>query len=76
MSDQEWEFKEYKRAGRVDRLAILNKKYNLSKSSDLELVMAMKTLCNEYMMCQYTYSPGLDDVWNSIVRIAKEIIRR
>jgi len=77
MSNRKWEFKEYKRSSdETDRLALLSKNYELSTDSDLELAMIMRTLCNEYVPCRCYLSPATSEVWDCIVRVAKEIVRR
>jgi len=77
MNNREFEFKEFERSsGETDVLALLNKDYDLSVDSDLELAMTLKTLCNEYIMCCYALSSATCEVWGCIVRVAKEIVRR
>ena len=59
-----------------DKIPVLNPDYNLSADSDLELVQTMKRLCSEYEMCYYTISTAICEVWDGVVRVAKEIVRR
>jgi len=59
-----------------DTVALLNKDYDLSGDTDLELARIMERLCSEYQMCRNTISTATLDVWNCIVRVAKEILRR
>ena len=59
-----------------DTVALLNKDYDLSGDTDLELARIMERLCSEYQMCRNTLSSATLDVWNCIVRVAKEIARR
>ena len=77
MSKEKWKFKEFKRSsGETDRLALLSKDYDLSKESDFKLSTTIKMLCNEYIMCRYGASPAICEVWDCIIRVAKEIVRR
>jgi len=50
--------------------------YDLTQDSDLELATTLKRLCSEYKMCRYCLSTATLDVWHSIVRVAKEIVKR
>ena len=59
-----------------DKIPVLNPDYDLSADSDLELVQTMKRLCTEYEMCYYTISTAICEVWDCIVRVAQEIVRR
>lgn len=59
-----------------DTVAILNPNHDLSGDSDVELAHIMERLCNEYQMCRCTLSTATLDVWNCIVRVAKEILKR
>jgi len=59
-----------------DTVALLNKDHDLSGDTDLELARIMERLCSEYQMCRNTISTATLDVWNCIVRVAKEILRR
>ncbi len=59
-----------------DTVALLNKDYDLSGDTDLELARIMERLCSEYQMCRNVLSSATLDVWNCIVRVAKEIARR
>jgi len=59
-----------------DTIALLNKDYDLSGDTDLELARIMERLCSEYQMCRNTISTATLDVWNCIVRVAEEIVRR
>jgi len=59
-----------------DTVALLNEDYDLSGDTDLELARIMERLCSEYQMCRNTISTATLDVWNCIVRVAKEIARR
>ena len=61
---------------KTDKIAVLNPDYDLSADSDLELAQTMKRLCSEYEMCRYTISTATPEVWDCIVRVAKEIVRR
>ena len=61
---------------KADKIAVLNKDYDLSVDSDLELARTMKRLCSEYEMCRYCLSTATLDVWHGIVRVAKEIVKR
>jgi len=58
-----------------DKIPVLNPDYDLSVDSDLELVQTMKRLCEVYEMCYYTISATCE-VWDCIIRVAKEILRR
>ena len=59
-----------------DKIPVLNPDYDLSVDSDLELAQTMKRLCSEYEMCYYTISTAICEVWDCIVRVAEEIVRR
>jgi len=59
-----------------DKIPVLNPNYNLSADSDLELAQTMKRLCGEYEMCYYTISTAICEIWDGIVRVAEEIVRR
>ena len=59
-----------------DTVALLNEDHDLAGDSDLELAHIMERLCNEYQMCRSTLSTATLDVWNCIVRVAKEILKR
>ena len=59
-----------------DKIPVLNPDYDLSADSDLELAQTMKQLCSEYEMCYYTVSTAICEVWDCIVRVAEEIVRR
>jgi len=59
-----------------DSVALLNKDYDLSGDTDLELARIMERLCSEYQMCRNTISTATLDVWNCIVRVAEEIVIR
>ena len=61
---------------KTDKIAVLNPDYDLSADSDLELAQTMKRLCSEYEMCYYTVSTAICEVWDCIVRVAEEIVRR
>jgi len=61
---------------KADKIAVLNKDYDLSVDSDLEIAQTMKRLCGEYEMCRYCLSTATLDVWHGIVRVAKEIVKR
>ena len=59
-----------------NKIPVLNQNYDLSADSDLELTQTMKRLCNEYEMCYYTMSTAICEVWDCIVRVAEEIVKR
>ena len=59
-----------------NKIPVLNPDYDLSVDSDLELVQTMKRLCSEYEMCYYTISTAICEVWDCIIRVAEEIVRR
>jgi len=61
---------------KADKIPVLSEDYDLSVDSDLELVQTMKRLCGEYEMCYYTVSTAICEVWDCIVRVAQEIVRR
>jgi len=61
---------------KADKIPVLNPDYDLSADSDLELAQTMKQLCSEYEMCYYTVSTAICEVWDCIVRVAEEIVRR
>ena len=61
---------------KADKIPLLSEDYDLSMDSDLELVQTMKRLCGEYEMCYYTLSTAICEVWDCIVRVAEEIVRR
>jgi len=61
---------------KADKIPVLSEDYDLSLDSDLELVQTMKRLCGEYEMCYYTVSTAICEVWDCIVRVAEEIVRR
>jgi len=59
-----------------EKIALLNKDYDLSTDSDIDLVKIMKRLCDEYEMCRNSMSTATCKVWDCIVRVAEEIMRR
>ena len=59
-----------------EKVALLNEDYDLSMDSDIDLVETMKQLCDEYEMCRNSISTATCEVWNCIVRVAEEIVRR
>lgn len=59
-----------------ERIRLLNPDYDLKADSDLELAQTMKELCETYAMCRYEISTATCDVWRSIVKVAREIVRR
>ena len=59
-----------------DKIALLSKNHDLFSDTDLELSFIMERLCSEYQMCRNTISTATLDVWECIVRVAKEIVRR
>jgi len=61
---------------KTNKIPVLSEDYNLSLDSDLELARTMKRLCGEYEMCYYTMSTAICEVWDCIVRVAQEIVRR
>ncbi len=61
---------------KADKIPVLSKDYDLSLDSDLELAQTMKRLCGKYEMCYYTLSTAICEVWDCIVRVAQEIVRR
>ena len=61
---------------KADKIAVLSEDYDLSLDSDVELARTLKRLCNEYEMCRYCISTATGEVWNGIVRVAREIVRR
>ena len=61
---------------KADKIAVLSEDYDLTVDSDLELAQTMKRLCGEYEMCYYTLSTAICEVWDCIVRVAEEIVRR
>jgi len=61
---------------KADKIAVLSEDYDLTQDSDLELATTLKRLCGEYEMCRYCLSTATLDVWHSIVRVAKEIVKR
>ena len=61
---------------KADKIPVLSEDYDLSVDSDLELTQTMKRLCSEYEMCYYTLSTAICEVWDCIVRVAEEIVRR
>jgi hypothetical protein len=57
-------------------IRILNKDYDLSCISDIELADIMQTQCDVYDMAYHEMSTAILEVWASVVRIAKEIVKR
>lgn len=55
---------------------ILNTDYYLSSISDIELADTMQTQCEVYAMAYNEMSTAILEVWASVVRIAKEIVKR
>ncbi|MHC1636030.1 MAG: hypothetical protein ACXQTS_05360 [Candidatus Methanospirareceae archaeon] len=55
---------------------VLNPNYDLRQESDIELIETLKKLCDTYIMCKHEISTAIADVWNSIVQVAEEIVRR
>jgi len=60
----------------TDMIRMLNKDYDLTAIDETELADTMKELCETYLMCRYEISTATLDVWDSIVRVSKEIVRR
>jgi len=60
----------------ADKIAVLSEDHDLSQDSDLELVAILKKLCAEYEMCRDCISSATLAVWDGIVRVAKEIVKR
>ena len=58
------------------KIKLLNKDYDLRKVHDLELAQIMQELCGEYDMCRHELSTATLDVWNCIIRVAEEIVKR
>ena len=59
-----------------DKIRILNPDFDLSEIKDLELIETMQDLCNTYVYCRYGMDTATEDVWESIVRVAEEIVKR
>jgi len=60
----------------TDMIRMLNKDYDLTVIDETELADIMKEICETYLMCRYELSTATLDVWDSIERVSKEIVRR
>ena len=60
----------------MNKIKLLRQGFNLSELNDLELAQIMRERCELYDKCRSEISTATSDVWENIVRIAKEISKR
>lgn len=55
---------------------MLNKEYDLTQLSEVEIADIMQKLCADFITCRYEMSTATLDVWDRIEHVSKEILRR